>query len=307
MDINDAHCHFFSRSFFETLVGQLPERQSVEGVAERIEALGLEYPVDHSQLAKRWIEELDRNKVKRAALIASLPGDEDSVATAVAEYPERFVGFFMVDPSTPRAVHVAESAIRQKGLKCACLFPAMHHYHLYDESVVELFELVNSTGEGAVFAHCGALSVAIRGKLGLTSNFDMRYSNPLDLHSVALRFPEVPVIIPHFGAGLFREALMLADLCQNVYLDTSSSNSWVKYHPGLTLDRVFSQALEVVGPGRLLFGTDSSFFPRGWQRPIWERQLKTLEDLGLDPDSKRNILCANFERVFPCSSVPPAC
>ena len=39
----------------------------------------------------------------------------------------------------------------------------------------------------------------------------------------------MPIIIPHFGAGLFREALMVADLCPNVLLDTSSSNGWIKY------------------------------------------------------------------------------
>ena len=57
---------------------------------------------------------------------------------------------------------------------------------------------------------------------------------------------------------------MVADLCPNVLLDTSSSNGWIKYQPGLTLADVFRQALAVVGPDRLLFGSDSSFFPRGW-------------------------------------------
>ena len=35
---------------------------------------------------------------------------------------------------------------------------------------------------------------------------------------VALRYPQVPIIIPHFGAGLLREALMVADLCPNMLL-----------------------------------------------------------------------------------------
>ena len=81
----------------------------------------------------------------------------------------------------------------------------------------------------AVFVHCGVLSVGVRKKLGLPSLFDMRFSNPLDLHAVALRYPSVPIMVPHFGAGFFREALMLADLCPNVYLDTSSSNRWMRY------------------------------------------------------------------------------
>ena len=87
-----------------------------------------------------------------------------------------------------------------------------------------------------MFVHCGVLSVGVRKKLGLPSPFDIRFGNPLDLHAVASSFPSVPVIIPHFGAGLFREALMVADLCPNVLLDTSSSNGWMKYaDPDLTL------------------------------------------------------------------------
>ena len=62
--------------------------------------------------------------------------------------------------------------------------------------------------------HCGALSVGVRKKLGLPSRFDVRYGNPLDLHALAADHPAVPFIIPHFGAGLFREALLVADLCR---------------------------------------------------------------------------------------------
>ncbi len=107
------------------------------------------------------------------------------------------------------------------------------------------------------------------------------------------------MILPHFGAGLFREALMVADLCPNIYLDTSSSNSWMKYHPSLSLEDVFRQALEVVGPDRLLFGTDSSFFPRGWQRRVWEDQDTVLERIGVDDPTKEQFFGGNFDRLFP--------
>ena len=107
----------------------------------------------------------------------------------------------------------------------------------------------------------------------------MRFSNPLDLHAIALRYPGLPFVIPHFGAGYLREALMLADLCPNVYLDTSSSNSWMRYE-GLDLKTVFRRALDVVGPGRLLFGTDSSFFPRGWNYDIFEAPDSCINGLG---------------------------
>ena len=66
----------------------------------------------------------------------------------------------------------------------------------------------------------------------------------------------------------------------NVYLDTSSTNRWMAYHPSLTLRDVFRQALDVAGPDRLLFGSDSSFFPRGWNRQIYDAQATALAPRG---------------------------
>ena len=96
---------------------------------------------------------------------------------------------------------------------------------------------------------------------------------------------------------------MLGDLCPNVHLDTSSSNSWIRYS-GLTLEQVFARSLEILGPDRILFGTDSSFFPRGWQSPLWEEQSRILKQVGLDRDGRRKIQSANFERLFPVKGSP---
>jgi hypothetical protein len=297
MTICDSHCHFFSSRFLELLsasMTDLPPEGRVAAVARRI---GWDDPGDAATLATTWVRELDKHGLSRAALIASAPGDAVSVGEAVALHPKRFVGFFMVDPCARDADATLERAFTTLGLRCACLFPAMHRYRLDDERVVKAFEVV-SKYRGAVFVHCGALTVGVRSKLGLPSPFDWRLGDPLGVAAVASAFPTVPVIIPHFGAGFFREALMAMDQCKNIHLDTSSSNAWMKYYPGLTLDGVFRQALVVGGPQRLLFGTDSSFFPRGWQKGIYEAQLETMETLGLRDGEKALILGGNFERIF---------
>ncbi len=92
---------------------------------------------------------------------------------------------------------------------------------------------------------------------------------------------------------------MLADLCPNVHLDTSSSNGWMRYTPGLTLSQVFRTAVDVVGPARLLFGTDSSFFPRGWNKDVFDRQQQALDEAGIDEAARAQIMGGNFERLFP--------
>jgi len=294
--LNDAHCHFFSTSFFAALGG---------GAA--IEKLGWETPGSAETLADRWVAELDRAGVSRAVLIASVPGDAASVAAAVKRHRDRFVGFFMADPTRPDAAATAADAIDHGGLGAICLFPAMHRFHVQDERVRQLFDVAAARPGTAMFVHCGVLSVGVRKKLGLPSPFDIRFGNPVDLHAVALAYPDVPVIIPHFGAGFFREALMVADLCPNVRFDTSSSNGWIKYQPGLTLGGVFKQALAVAGPDRLLFGTDSSCFPRGWVKDVYDQQSAALDELGVAGDVKARIFGGNFDRLFARPSVSSGC
>jgi len=298
MRVHDAHCHFFSRRFFETLGGQMkpPPDDPARSLPER---LGWEAPGEPEQLAVRWIEELDRHHVSRAALIASVPGDEASIAAAVARYPDRLVGFFMLDPSADGAVDRTRRAIETMGLRGMCLFPAMNHVPLTDSRVQQVVEVAAANPGTAVFVHCGVLSVGVRRKLGLPSTFDLRLGDPLGVARLALAYPSLPFIIPHFGAGLFREALMAADTCSNVHLDTSSSNSWIRYTPGLTLEAVFKTAVSVVGVRRLLFGTDSSFFPRGWQRGVFDAQKAALAGAGVSAEDEALILGGTFDRLFP--------
>ena len=292
LPVNDCHVHFFSQPFYSALARQ----KKVETADALASLLDWDVPqADPVPLAERWVRELDRHAIQRASLIASTPGDEESVAAAVAAYPDRFFGYFMLDPTRPDALEVISSAAANPNLHCVCLFPAMHTYSVTDSRVVPVLEIA-SDHRLAVFVHCGAITVGVRKKLGLPSQFDMRFSNPLDLHPVALHFPQIRFVVPHFGAGLLREALMLADLCPNVYLDTSSSNRWMTYE-GLDLRAVFRRVIEVLGVGRLLFGTDSSFFPRGWQADVFDQQTTALYELGLNQQQAEQILHSNLERV----------
>jgi predicted TIM-barrel fold metal-dependent hydrolase len=285
--VNDAHVHFFSRKFFDTLAAQA--QKSVEEVAAA--AAWVLPPVSAAELAGSWAAELDRAGVAAAAMIASIPDDEASVRAAVTAFPGRFYGYAMVNPLAETAAAALQGSPALHGI---CLFPAMHKYSIQDARVEALLAQVEAVSPPpVVFVHCGVLTVGIRKKLGLPSLFDMRFSHPLDLHAVAAAHPKLKFVVPHFGAGYFREALMLAELCSNIYLDTSSSNNWIRYE-GLDLRTVFRRTLEIAGAGRLLFGTDSSFFPRGWNYEIFDAQSRTLLDLGIGERDARRILGENL-------------
>jgi uncharacterized protein len=289
--INDAHCHFFSSRFLELLA---PDAGGADAIAARLQ---WDAPGTATELGDRWIAELDRHSVGRAALIASIPGDAVSVAEAVAHHPHRFVGFFMHNPIGLDSDATLDRALREYQMHAICLFPAMHGYRLDDDGVERVFRAAAAHG-AAVFVHCGVLTVGVRKQLGLPSRFDLRLGDPLALARTALAFPQVPVIVPHFGAGFFREALMAADQCPTIHFDTSSSNSWVRFDGGQSLDGVFRSALAVVGASRLLFGTDSSFFPRGWQVGIYEEQQRIMSALNVKVADRAAIFGQNFNRLF---------
>lgn len=294
--LNDAHCHFFSSQFFRTLGRKLTDLKG-DAATELPLRLGWVAPGSDDDLADQWIAALDQHGVTRVVLIASVPADEASVAAAVARHPQRFVGAFMFNPAAPDADTAIERAFQNPTLRMACLFPAMHGCAIDDPQTDAVFAAAQQHGR-AVFVHCGVLSVGVRKKLGLASPFDLRLGDPLAVAAMAVHYPEVPVVIPHFGAGLFREALMAASSSPNILLDTSSSNSWIKLHPHLTLRDVYARALDIVGPSRLLFGTDSSFFPRGWQKAIHDEHLEVLTDLNVDAKAQHQIFGGNFDRVF---------
>ena len=285
LPLADAHLHFFSHRFFSLLAAQ---KQT--GLDSVYDTLGWERPAEEPVLfANRWIQELDLHGVDQAMLIASLPGDVESVAAAVTAHPRRFRGAAMVNPLDPAA-----ASQLQAPLTMLCLFPAMHGYPIQHEAVKHL---IQSQPHLRVFVHCGHLSVGVRGKLGLPSNFSHQYSNPLHLIPLALEFPHTNFVIPHFGSGLWQETLSVAQTCPNVYLDTSSSNSWMdSQQPPVNLATVFRETLAITGPHRLLFGSDSSFFPRGWNASVATAQIAALQSLSVKREVARQVLVENFNK-----------
>ncbi|HEY4611883.1 MAG TPA: amidohydrolase family protein, partial [Bacteroidota bacterium] len=85
------------------------------------------------------------------------------------------------------------------------------------------------------------------------------------------------------------EVLQLGKECPNVYVDTAGSNSWMADHASKPdLKTVFKKALDVFGAGRILFGSDSGMFPRGYRYDIVDNQLKLSQEMRIPtPDIKK--------------------
>ena len=300
MSIFDCHLHFFSRDFFAAMVRQKDPAANVDLVLNNLaQRVKIELPPSEvSSHLQHWLNELDWYGVERAVLFASLPEEAAAVAEAVRNSHGRLVGFCLVNPTMEGAAQRVHTLARDFGYRGVMLFPALHHYHLYDASLLPFFDAV-AENHLYVLTHFGILQVKLRDALGLPRAYDSRFANPLDLQAVANRFPQINFIIPHFGCGFFRETLMLGMQCENTYIDTSSSNNWIvtQAHK-LTLAEVFEKTRLVFGVERILFGTDSVAFPRGWRKDILEEQTQAMSAAGFSEAEIGMVLGGNAERLF---------
>jgi len=295
--IVDSHIHLFLATPIAHPQGQTgrlsPEQQDLmkKRFEQNMEERG-QPEIDTSlttpeEYGARWAQDLERNGVG-TGIFLSLVDDPDILARFIACAPDRFVGYAFVDPLDPGAPDSLERQVKEYGFRGLKLAATNQGFRASDRSVYPLWESASELG----------IPVLIHYGVSIGYNADFRFANPLDLQPVLRDFPDLPFILAHFGTGFFREALMLCYQAKNVFLDTSSSNIWIKYqgYP-LTLKEVFRLSLEAAGPSRIIFGTDSSYFPRGFRNDILQEQLAILDNLGLGLADKQLILGGNIRRL----------
>jgi len=298
MGVVDFHSHYFSRTFFETLAQLSPREGSVEAKLEAVAGrTGLEIPDgDGDAHLARWLGELDAGDVEHLVTFASVPPEAEVVADAARRSGGRITGMVMVDPNDEGQVRRASGMLRARSVRGALVFPAMHRFEVAGDEMRGLLAALEAA-RGVLYVHCGLLVVKLRDLLGLPRAYDLRFANPLAIVPAADAFPGVRFVIPHFGAGFFREALIAGAQCANVYVDSSSSNAWVRTN-GLELREVFARALDVFGPERVLFGTDSGTFPAGWRRDRLEEQRGVLEGLGASESDAARVFGGNARELL---------
>jgi uncharacterized protein len=300
MPVVDFHMHFFSKVFFETLASLSPlpgtPEERLQGAVKKA---GLQLPdADVKAHTAKWLAEADRNDVEQLCAFASVPEEIPALAEARKHGGARIVPFALVNPTVPAAADRVRALVREQGFCGVLLFPAMHHYHLKDPACEGVLQALNET-RAVCYVHCGLLIVKLRDLLGIPRVQDLTFASPLGIVPVANRYPDVRFVIPHFGAGLFREALLAGVQCPNVHVDTSSSNSWTATQEvPLSLADVFRRALGVFGPKRILFGTDSNVFPAGWRADRLTEQRSALESAGASAADVEAITGGNARRIL---------
>lgn len=227
--------------------------------------------------------------------------DNDGLAAICRRHPDHFIGLAHHDPCQPDAAEQFERGITELGLRGYKMIAPTLDWRIDDERYYPIWEVAAKHGVPILF-HYGMLG----GAGGIAWNEKI---SPVHLEQPAKDFPDVNFVVPHFGIQYVTDLLFLCWACPNVHVDTSGSNQWVRWMPyPLTLADLFHKFYETVGPERILFGSDSSWFPRGFALRYLQDQLQICRLAGFPHEHLQLIFGGNAARLIgiPLGAETPA-
>jgi predicted TIM-barrel fold metal-dependent hydrolase len=163
-----------------------------------------------------------------------------------------------------------EPGSKFRGVK---LHPLLDGYHPDDPAVHPIVELLIERSRPALI-HCG----------------HPIFTLPWSIEELVRRYPEARIILGHMGHGnivYINAAIDVAERNPNVYLETS----------GMPMHSKIREAVERVGPDRVLYGSDTPF-----HHPSVE--LAKVRVSGLPTDLTDRVLGENSRRLFFGEAIP---
>lgn len=307
--INDSHVHFFVK---EQAPGENQQRYLEENGAEKWKKLqemnrfqqdlwkkawgfpDAVPPCDTlEETCQLWLDDIDKKGVDKMVFVTAgdFENSNENMAKIVQFAPDRFIGYAHHDPFAPDAAEQFEYAITKQGLRGMKILGPSISRPLDDKALYPLWRVAEKHRVPILF-HFGIMGAAG----GIMDHVNM---SPKIIQNVAKAFPDVIFIVPHFGCSKVEDALFLSWVCPNVYIDTSGSNQWTRWMPyPLTVKDLFKKYYETIGPDRILFGTDASWFPRGFVSEYLDVQMRACVELGFSDQDIKKIFSENIETVL---------
>ncbi len=167
--------------------------------------------------------------------------DDQYVADYVAQHPQSLTGFLSVDPMVDGWQGELRAGHRDLGLKGIKLLSMYAGFRPDDPKLDELWQYA-SDNQLPVLLHTGTTYI---------SQAPLECTLPRHLDSVAIRFPDVKIIMAHLGHPYEGECVVVARKHDNVYADISA----LHYRP----HQLYHSLMLVQEYGvwdKVLFGTD---------------------------------------------------
>jgi predicted TIM-barrel fold metal-dependent hydrolase len=207
----------------------------------------------------------------------------------VRQHPDRLRAFAAVQPASgARGLDALKAALDAGLCGVGELFPEVQGFSLTDDAWGRVVALA---AERRVPINLHVTDPAV--PLGPAS---ATRPTPLDGYvRLARDFPAASFILAHWGGGLpfYELNPRVAAALRNVHYDTAAS-------PLLYDRRIFRRVVDLIGPERILFGTDYPLlcFPRQTREPEFGRHLAEVAAAGLTEAEQAAILGGNLQRLL---------
>lgn len=166
------------------------------------------------------------------------------VAKYVNEHPEKLIGFACVDPNDRDAVDQLEHGIKDLKLRGLKLGPIYQNIHPNDPRFQPVYERLEKWG----------IPILIHQGTTFPRRAPLKYAQPVQLEDIALKYPDLIMVIAHLGHPWVEETAVLIRKQPNFYADISALyyRPWQFYNALVT-------CMEYGVMHKLLFGTDYPF------------------------------------------------
>ena len=171
------------------------------------------------------------------------------ISRLVKRYPGRFAGFACLNPLEPGAPAQLERLVKEDGFCGVKIHQAHYDFPVNDQRAFPFYRKCAELGIPAAF-HTGF-------SLGRTID-RLIPTMPLLLDELAYEIPELTIIMCHAGGTWYQEGVLVALRNENIVIDLSSVPWMCRYmvYPEIDPAGVLKRLVEMVGPDRLMFGTD---------------------------------------------------
>jgi len=200
--------------------------------------------------------------------------DNDYIIKAVKDYPDRFVGFCTVTPLHGRFALDEVRRCVEQGLKGIKLYPPGHGFYMLNHEMIDPLMNLARELDLPVITH---------------TDFNVKICTPYQARILALRHPEVPLIMAHYGGDMDMVCFLpeIVKDTSNLFLECSTT-------PDLP-QIIFSTPSREIGADRLAFGSDTPYV----SPEVNLKKLQVAEELyGLSKDDKRKILGETATRIL---------
>ena len=173
-----------------------------------------------------------------------IEGDDDVTSDAVRKYPAKFIGFAYVDPRRLSYMDDLRRSIETLGLKGVKFGPIYNRVAMADPRLIPVYE------------YCISNDLPVTLHMGTTYPRDcpIDLGRPIHVEPVALRYPELKLVMAHLAHPWFEECIAIIRKQPNVYADVSA----LHYRPWQFYNMLIT-AQEYRCADKLYFGTDFPF------------------------------------------------